>query len=47
MAVAVGMPLAGALGSVRVGSVLLQQREERHRTSAVRTEDAGDPGPGT
>ncbi|MGY1499572.1 Rv1733c family protein [Streptomyces sp. QTS52] len=44
---AVGMPLAGALGSVRVGSVLLQTREERHRTSAVLTEDAGDPGPGT
>ncbi|WP_203689955.1 hypothetical protein [Streptomyces sp. SID12488] len=44
---AVGMPLAGALSSVRVGSVLVQQRQERHRTSAVLTEDAGDPGPGT
>ncbi|WP_371660027.1 hypothetical protein [Streptomyces sp. NBC_00280] len=44
---AAGMPLAGALSSVRVGSVLLQQRQERHRTSAVLAEDAGDPGPGT
>ncbi|WP_406731354.1 hypothetical protein [Streptomyces sp. NBC_01794] len=44
---AAGMPLAGALSSVRVGSVLLQQRQERHRTSAALTEDAGDPGPGT
>ncbi|WP_203731824.1 hypothetical protein [Streptomyces sp. SID12501] len=44
---AVGMPLAGALCSVRVGSVLFQQRQEWHRTSAVLTEDAGDPGPGT
>ncbi|WP_329269766.1 Rv1733c family protein [Streptomyces sp. NBC_01451] len=43
---AAGMPLAGALGSVRVGSVLLQERQERHRTSAVLTEDAGAPGPG-
>ncbi|MFF1444294.1 hypothetical protein [Streptomyces sp. NPDC058295] len=44
---AAGMPLAGALSSVRVGSVLLQQRQELHRTSAVPTEDADDPGPGT
>ncbi|TKA09454.1 Rv1733c family protein [Actinacidiphila oryziradicis] len=37
---AVGVPLAGALSAAGVGHALLSQRQNRHRTSAVLTEDA-------
>ncbi|MFI6335733.1 hypothetical protein [Streptomyces sp. NPDC050535] len=47
VAMAVGMPLVGALSAVTVESGLLHQRQDRHRTSAVLTEDARNSGPGT
>lgn len=43
---AVGTPLAGTLSAVAVGSGLLHQRQERHRTSAVLTGNAAKPEPG-
>lgn len=45
--VAVGMPLAGLLTAVTVSDVLAHQRQERHRTVAVLTEDAGYYAAGT